>query len=414
MTAVYAQKLTRRYLTVVGGEVTYCGEERLDGMSVGRDVGRHDLWIDSLDEAAVSAALRGLTGGIDVPREVLARMSGVRACPANVAAACRSAAALGAASHVRFEFELLHRRGLVLSPEVPDGVWVDHGGVRCRVVVESPRGVDRGRAYTQARSHDVADLDLAAAVADAEFEAAGITCGERLPAAGRTPVLLSPAVAAALLHETCGHALEADVSADGGVSLADNSGDQLAAPSLTVLDEPARTDLWGGYSHDDEGRVGETVPLLDAGRVGQALRDERTRGVRGSNGHGRRSSHQRPSVPRMSNVVVVPGTADEQVLLDAGEGGYYLHSIERAKLVPRQETVLLHARLGHRIRHGERAEPIAGLVIKGRLRDLLAAVSLVGRERAEFSGYCAKASQRIPFGALSPHLLLSEVQVIPY
>jgi predicted Zn-dependent protease len=414
MSAVYAQVFTRRYLTVVGGEVVYAGEERLNGMSIGWEVGRHDLWIDSLDEATVRAALHGLTREFDVPRTVFDLMAQAQARPAAVESARRAAAALGAPEHVRFEFELLHRRGVVLSPDVPDGVWLDHGGVRCRVMVESPRGTDRGRSYTHARSHDVTDLDLAGAVADAELEAAAITSGERLPSVEKAPVLLSPQATAALLHETCGHTLEADIPADSAACFAGRGGEQLAVESLTVLDEPARTEMWGGYEFDDEGRPAEIVTLMDAGRVGESLRDESTKGEGRSNSHGRRCSHQYPSVPRMSNLVVVPGAASMSSLLAAAEGGYYVHSVERAQLVPRQGVVLLHARLAHRIHNGEHAGPIAGLVIKGQVHDLLAAVSLIGAERGEFSGYCGKSSQRIPFGALTPRILLSEVAVIPY
>jgi predicted Zn-dependent protease len=411
--AVYAQAFTRRYLTVTGGEVVYSGEEQLDGISVGRALGRHDLWIDSLDPSTVRRALGGMS---DAPRptdDVLEQARSLRACPAAVADAVRAAVAVDAGRQVRFEFELVQRRALIAHHELDEPMVVGHCGVRCRVMVESPAGTDRGRSYVEATSQVVSDLDLAAAVLAAEREAEGVVAGIRLDSASQMPVLLEPAATAALLHELCGHTLEADVPADSGVCFADSGGEQVSVPELTVFDDPTRLDLWGGYSYDDEGRPAERVDLLRAGRVGQSLRDESTRGELGSNGHGRRSSHQLPAVPRMSNLVVEPGEATPEDLHAAARGGIRIDTIERAQLVPRQGVVLLHARLAHRV-HDDAATPLAPVVVKGGIRDLLGAISLVGSQRDVFSGYCGKANQRIAFGAEAPALLLSEALVIPY
>jgi TldD protein len=346
--------------------------------------------------------------------DVLARVTEAGVQPATVRDAAAAAASVDVDDSVRFEFELQHRRALVCSDEQPDGTWVEHGGVRCRVIADSADGTCAGRAYTEARSHDVRDLDLAGAMTRAQAEARDIANGTRLESAERLPVLLSPSVTAALLHETCGHALEADVSADSGTCLADRSGERVAVETLSVLDDPLRTDLWGGYEWDDEGTRAQQVPLIEEGRVGEALRGAATAGTAASNGHGRRMSHQWPAVPRMSNLVVVPGEATLEQLCRDADGGILVDTVERARLVPRQGVVLLHGRTAHRLRDGQPGEPIAGVVIKAPFRELLASISDVGADCETPSGYCRKGDQRIPFGASTPVTRLSEILVIPY
>lgn len=415
MTAIYAQMFTRRYLTVTAGEVSYVGEERLDGVSVAHDRGGHDAWVDGLQSINARAAL-GHVKRIDLRLlgDTVSRITEAGVCPAAVQDAVAAAAAIEADTSVRFEFELQHRRALVCSDEDPSGIWVDHGGVRCRVIVAGEDKVEIGRAYTEARSHAVRDLDLVGAMLRAQSEAQDVAAGTRLSGAMRLPVLLSQSASAVLLHEACGHALEADVSSEGGLCLAEKSGEYVAIPSLSVLDDPLRIDLWGGYEWDDEGTQAQRVPLIHEGRVGVSLRGVADAGMLGSNGHGRRVSHQYPAVPRMSNLVVTPGTATfERLCRDAG-GGIYVDTIQRARLIPRQGVVLLHVRVAYQLRDGHLAEPVIDVVIKAPLLELLRSVSDLGADSETFSAYCTKGNQRIPFGASTPMMRLSEVLVIPH
>ena len=155
---------------------------------------------------------------------------------------------------------------------------------------ESRRG-DETRAFAL----HTPDTELAGNGVRSAFEEAAAPREKPVPCpAGETGVVFAGGCAAVLFHEILSHPGEADAVSPLS-SLADA---RVAVPELTVRDEPARLDLFGGYEADDEGTRPHAVRLLDAGRLSGRLTDRAHRGRSASTGHGRRSRPLDPPLPR--------------------------------------------------------------------------------------------------------------------
>jgi predicted Zn-dependent protease len=231
----------------------------------------------------------------------------------------------------------------------------------------------------------------------------------------RGVAVLAPPAVAVLLHEAVAHALEADVLAQGG-NPESAVGVAMAAPSLDVLDDPAAAPESVRRATDDEGSAVFRRWLLRGGVVEQPLADllwARTSPVLVP-GAGRRGSRHLPPGPRSSHLELLPGDADDADLLSDASEGVWLPEASRGALDPLSGEFALHVPYARRIRRGGLVETLGPCVLRGRVADLLARVTAVGREaRPAGAGWCAKGGQKIPVWATTPALRLEGVEITP-
>lgn len=228
----------------------------------------------------------------------------------------------------------------------------------------------------------------------------------------RGVAVLAPDAAAVLLHEAVAHALEADTLALGGRPEA-AVGVRLAAPGLSILDDPGGAPPEARREVDDEGVATYRRWLLRDGVVEQPLADRYWASASEAlvPGAGRRGSRFAHPAPRSSHLEVLAGElADDDLLHDAE--GIWASVAERGSLDPLTgefRLVLPHAR---RIRRGEIADPVGRCTLRGRVGELLGAVSGVGRQVASAgAGWCAKGGQKLPVWASTPALRLETAEI---
>ncbi|HCB34774.1 MAG TPA: hypothetical protein DEP69_06450 [Acidimicrobiaceae bacterium] len=106
-------------------------------------------------------------------------------------------------------------------------------------------------------------LDVDAVVAEAVADATG-QLGAAKPASARLTVVLDPDVTAAFLGIVAG-SLTGDRVLKGRSPFADRVGEQIAATSLTLHDDPTDPTTLGATNFDDEGLAGRVNVLVDAG-----------------------------------------------------------------------------------------------------------------------------------------------------
>jgi predicted Zn-dependent protease len=225
--------------------------------------------------------------------------------------------------------------------------------------------------------------------------------------------VLGPAATAVLLHEAVAHALEADTLAATGRPEA-ALGLALGAPCLDVLDDPGAAPAGVRRTSDDEGTPVCRRWLLRRGIVEQPLADALWSRLSPAYlpGAGRRGSRHLPPGPRSSHLELLPGDAAEADLLAEAEGGLYLEVASRGALDPVSGEFVLHLPYARRIRKGVPAEVLGPCALRGRVADLLARATAVGREaRAAGAGWCAKGGQKLPVWATAPALRLEGVGV---
>ena len=136
---------------------------------------------------------------------------------------------------------------------------------------------------------------------------------EAVPApAGAFDVVLGPGWPGILLHEAVGHGLEGDFNRKKTSAFAGRMGQQVAARGVTVVDDGTIPDRRGSISVDDEGTPsGRTVLIEDGVLVGymQDRQNARLMGV-AATGNGRRESYAHIPMPRMTNTIMLAGSAD--------------------------------------------------------------------------------------------------------
>lgn len=232
------------------------------------------------------------------------------------------------------------------------------------------------------------------------------------PPQGEVDVVLSPAAAAVFWHEVVGHALEAEGS-ESASSLARVAGAAVAPRGLFLRDDPGRSDLPGGYRFDDEGVASRVVPLLVDGTVGELLTDRRTAGPL-SNGHGRVSDFRRLPRPRMSNLVVPPGRAALDELLDRCGSGLLVREVSSGAADPESGRFVLFVESADLVRRGKAAAPVSPFVLAG---EAFAALGAIDPELGDASAggtglsLCVKGGDGVPVGGSAPAMLVRGLTV---
>lgn len=207
---------------------------------------------------------------------------------------------------------------------------------------------------------------------------------ERLAAvpapAGELPVVLGPGNPAMLLHEACGHALEADLVDSPGAAYRGRFGTRVAAPGFTLIDDPGHPPAGAQYRTDDEGEPARAVTLVDDGVLTGRLLDRRhaARQRTASNGHGRRLSYAYPPLPRMAGTFVAAGTHPPEEIISATRRGLYVGSIGGGDTDLGSGRFNLQVDEAYLIEDGRLTAPVRGAVLSGSGAEVLAAIDLVG------------------------------------
>jgi len=238
-----------------------------------------------------------------------------------------------------------------------------------------------------------------------------------LPEPGsRRPVVFTAGAAGVLVHELVGHMMESDLLAAGLSPMAGRSGERVAPPTLTVVDDPLRDDLPGAFDHDDEGVPATPRTLLSSGILSGSLCDGEGARILGEPpGRGRRAAWQHPPVARMSNLVTTPGEHDPAELETGVGQGLVVTRAGAAMVDPAEGRVVLRIEEGWELLHGRRRRPLAPFHLVGEIGGVLAGIRPeIGNDPEPDwrTGWCHKDGHTLPTGALTPTLVVEGLEVL--
>jgi TldD protein len=193
------------------------------------------------------------------------------------------------------------------------------------------------------------------------------------------PVVLGPGSPASLFHEVCGHGLEGDIAGSPGGAYGLLIGSRVAAPSLTIVDDPRAPGHAPLYSRDDEGEPARETTLVDHGVVAAVLADRATCRLlrRPPTGNGRRIGYQHPALTRMSCTYIKAGDVSPAAALEGVRHGLYVAGITSGETTMSGESFQARASEAYLIDNGALTRPVAGAVLSGHGLDLLRAVDTV-------------------------------------
>ena len=270
-----------------------------------------------------------------------------------------------------------------------------------QALAEGDDGRETGLGFGLARGP--AGLDPAA-IGREGAERAGEMIGSSKPASRSCPVVLDPTVAASFVG-LLGKAAGADAVQRGRSPLAERRGEDVAADAFVLYDDGLHPEGFAAAPIDAEGTPRRRTALIEAGRLQTFLYDSYTarRGDAASTGNAGRSGYRSPPGVSASNLVVAPGTASlEQLLQGAGDGVYVNDVAGLHSGVNPVTGIFSVGASGRAIRDGEKAEPLREFTIASDLVSMLRAVQAAGSE-----------SRWVPFGGSvsAPPLLIGEMTV---
>jgi predicted Zn-dependent protease len=246
------------------------------------------------------------------------------------------------------------------------------------------------------------------------------------------PAIFSGRASGVFFHEIFGHRIEGHRQKDEseGQTFTKSVGTKVLPDFLSVLFDPTRRkingiDLNGWYDYDDEGVRGQPVLAVDKGVLKTFLMSRSPiKGVDHSNGHGRRQPGREPE-SRQSNLIVESSNAVSeaklrQMLLDEVKKqgkpyGLYFQDITGGFTTTE--------------RNGLQAFKVIPVIVyrvypDGRPDELVRGADIVGTPLASFgkilatsdksdifNGYCGAESGYVPVSAVSPAVLVSEIEI---
>ncbi len=246
------------------------------------------------------------------------------------------------------------------------------------------------------------------------------------------PAIFSGKAAGVFFHEIFGHRVEGHRQKDEseGQTFTKSVGEKVLPDFLSVVFDPTKkkiggVDLNGWYDYDDEGAKARPVMAVENGVLKTFLMSRSPiQGFDHSNGHGRRQPGLEP-VSRQSNLIVESAHAVSDDRLRA-------MLIEEAKRQHKPYGLYFRDITGGfttTARAGLQAFKVIPIVVyrvyvDGRPDELVRGADIVGTPLASFAkilatgdhaevfnGYCGAESGSVPVSAVSPAILVSEIEI---
>lgn len=246
------------------------------------------------------------------------------------------------------------------------------------------------------------------------------------------PAMLTGRAAAVFFHEVFGHRAEGHRQKDisEGQTFTRKVGERILPEFISITDDPTAyrqgsTVLLGNYPFDDEGVAAQRVPLVERGVLRAFLMSRSPLvGFPNSNGHGRRQIGF-PPVSRQGNLIIQSDKAVSNaqlrarlielvkqkglpfgLLIDDLEGGFTF----TGRSLP-QAFQLLPLVVYKVFADGRPDELVRGVDVAGTPLVSLTKIVATGDTPEVFNGYCGAESGSVPVAAVSPAILISELEI---
>jgi TldD protein len=255
-----------------------------------------------------------------------------------------------------------------------------------------------------------APLEMAAGIA---ARRAVLMLAARKAPAGRMPVVLSSEAGGTMIHEAVGHGLEADLAQAGLSVYSGKTGQQIASPLITVLDDATLPGKRGSFRFDDEGTPAQRTVLVEQGILKRYLYDRLTAAKDGtrSTGNGRRESYRHRPIPRMTNTMIAPGASRPADILRETPRGLYVRKMGGGQVNTVNGDFVFEVSEGYLIENGTIGEPVRGATLIGNGPNVLMSIDRVGSDLGFSIGTCGKDSQGSPVSDAQPTLRIPEITV---
>lgn len=299
-----------------------------------------------------------------------------------------------------------------------DGDYVEDERIRTRMMVQVVAGRDGiiqtgYEAFGSMAGFDLLDRNSPDEMAETAASRA-VAMLEAQPApTGKMPVVMAGEAGGTMVHEACGHGLEADLVQKELSVYYGRKGQQVASESVTVVDDATIEDRYGSYSFDDEGVSARKVTLIKRGVLEDFLYDRlsASKDGTGSNGHGRRESYQHKPIPRMGNTYIAAGRDDPERLIKEAGQGVLVTKMGGGQVNTITGDFVFDVAEGFLIVDGKRGSLIRGATLTGNGPEVLSNIKMVGKDLGFTIGTCGKDGQGVPVSDAQPTIWIDNIVV---
>jgi len=246
------------------------------------------------------------------------------------------------------------------------------------------------------------------------------------------PAILMNRASGVFFHEIFGHRIEGhrQKSEMEGQTFTKKMGEQILPDFISIYDDPTlkeqdKTFLRGYYQYDDEGVKSQRVTVVKNGVLRNFLMSRSpVKGISSSNGHGRRE-YAHPCVSRQGNLIIlsdktVPYPRLRELLIEECKKqgkpyGLIFADIAGGFTTTQRwgpQTFKVLPLLVYRVyTDGRPDEVVRGVDIVGTPLTSFSKIILTGDDYSVFNGTCGAESGMVPVSAVSPSVLVSEIEV---
>jgi len=229
---------------------------------------------------------------------------------------------------------------------------------------------------------------------------------------GKMPVVMSAEAGGTMVHEACGHALEADFIQKGTSVFINKIGQKVASELVTVIDDATIPGNYGSFRFDDEGTPSQKKILIENGILKGYMSDRFNASLMGSisSGNGRRESFRTKPVPRMTNTFIQAGLTNPKDIIASIDNGLFIKKMGGGEVNVTNGDFVFEVMEAYLIENGKVKYPVRGAMLIGNGPEVLQIIDMVGWDLNFQPGTCGKYDQ-VPVSHAQPTIRIPEITI---
>lgn len=230
---------------------------------------------------------------------------------------------------------------------------------------------------------------------------------------GTMPVIVSGEAGGTMVHEACGHGLEADIVKKGMSVYGGKVGEQVASELISVVDDGTIKGRYGTSFYDDEGTKTKENILIDQGVLKGYMSDLQSARELGIDptGNGRREGYHALPITRMTNTYISKGNETKEDVLASVDNGLYVKHMGGGQVNTATGDFVFEVSEGYLIKNGKIDEQVRGATLIGNGPEVLNKIDMVANDFGYSLGTCGKDGQGAPVADGQPTLRIPSLVV---
>ncbi len=231
--------------------------------------------------------------------------------------------------------------------------------------------------------------------------------------AGEFPVVISSEAGGTMIHEACGHGLEADLVLKGGSVFAGKIGQRVAAEGVTVVDDGTMKNFRGSMNVDDEGNRTKRNVLIENGILKGYMHSRLTAGKMGvePTGNGRRESYEHLPIPRMTNTFLERGDTPVEEIVKSVDYGVLVVKMGGGQVDIVSGDFTFGVPKAFLIENGKITKKLRGVSLVGNGPQVLKDIEMIGNDMGYAVGTCGKDGQGAPVSDGLPTIKIKKMVI---